>query len=337
MPTIRVRYPGRACLLGEHCDWAGGSSLTVPTPMGIEVRAEHARDGLLVRSEMDGEFLEHRFATDGTTTVNGPLRFIPAILKQLQSLGIEIPPSELWVNSTLPAGRGLSSSAAFSLACLDALTRLGGNPLTPTELVEAAYAVENTHLQIGCGRLDPAACAAAEPLLLHWPLSTQPGNIGMRHTRVKAFGTLHLIVGVFQTHRDSKAILTALHAHHKAPLGDATGDAVREALAEFGAAAERGAHALRTGNFTLLGDAMDHAQEIYEANLGDQIPIMHAPKLRNFVRLIRAKGALGSKFSGAGGDSSLVALFADENAARSATIWLETKGLRAWYVPIQSA
>ena len=337
MPTIRVRYPGRACLLGEHCDWAGGSSLTVPTPMGIEVRAEHARDGLLVRSQMDSEFLEYRFAIDDAPPINGPLRFIPAILKQLRELEIEVPPSELWVNSTLPAGRGLSSSAAFSLACLDALTRLAGTPMTSSELVEAAYHVENRHLQIGCGRLDPAACAAAEPLLLRWPLSPDATAIGIRQTRVQPFGTLHLIVGVFPVHRDSGPILTALHTHHKAPLGDVTGDAVREAFAEFGAAAERGAHALRTGNFTLLGEAMDHVQEIYESNLGDQIPIMHAPKLRKIVRSIRAKGSIGTKFSGAGGDSSMVALFATENAARSATIWLETKGLHAWYVPIQSA
>ena len=34
-----IRYPGRACLLGEHCDWAGGSP-TVPLPLGVQVEVE---------------------------------------------------------------------------------------------------------------------------------------------------------------------------------------------------------------------------------------------------------------------------------------------------------
>ena len=120
MESVRVRYPGRICLLGGHCDWAGGSSLTVPTPMGIEVRAERARDGLLVRSVMNGETFEQRFPIEMRPLAKGPLRFIPAILNELLRSGVPVVPAELWVRSDLPAGRGLSSSASFTLGVIDA-------------------------------------------------------------------------------------------------------------------------------------------------------------------------------------------------------------------------
>ena len=39
MAAVHIRYPGRALVLGDHCDWAGGG-LTVPIPLGIELTAE---------------------------------------------------------------------------------------------------------------------------------------------------------------------------------------------------------------------------------------------------------------------------------------------------------
>ena len=36
MAAVHIRYPGRALVLGDHCDWAGGCGLTVPIPLGIE-------------------------------------------------------------------------------------------------------------------------------------------------------------------------------------------------------------------------------------------------------------------------------------------------------------
>lgn len=333
MATVRVRYPGRICLLGEHCDWAGGSSLTVPCSMGIEIRAEPAREGVLVRSEMDGEFLEAHFPLDAPIPTHGPLRFVAAAMAELKDAGISIHPAELWVASDLPSGRGLSSSAAFSLGILDALARLSGHEIAALDLVEHAYNVEHRHLDIACGRLDPAACAAAQPLLLRWTADTER-TIQMATTRVAPLGTLHLIVGVMNAPRDTQKILSCLNRHHRAPIGDADGDAVREAIVEFGSAAERGAHALRNGHIAALGQAMNDVQKVYESNLSLRFEPLQAPRLTRVVHDLRSRGALGAKFSGAGGDGSVVALFPDENAARSSAIWLEGQGLSSWYAPV---
>ena len=84
MPSIQVRYPGRACILGEHCDWAGGASLTTPLPMGIVIRAEPGLSKVTVRSEMNNELLEGSWSPVGPKIGRGPLRFVPAALHVLE-------------------------------------------------------------------------------------------------------------------------------------------------------------------------------------------------------------------------------------------------------------
>lgn len=332
MAVARVWYPGRVGLLGEHCDWAGGTSLTIPTPMGVEVRAESARGGVLVRSELEGELVEDRFAIASGAPVRGPLRFVPAIVDHLLELNLELKPAEIWVRSDLPPGRGLSSSAAFILGVVDAWTRLSGYALEGRELAEAAYQIERRHLGVACGRLDQIACAGARPLLLQWDTN---GRV-VHSMPLTPFGTLHLLVAVMARPRNTPLILETLNRGYRSPIGDRHGDAVREAIAEFGAAAERGAHALQTGDAPALGELMNAVQRIYDSNLAGNFTALHAPKLNHTIALLRSKSSLGAKFSGAGGDGSVVALFADQSAARGAAIDLEQRGFTAWYIPLSA-
>ena len=87
MASIVVRYPGRACLLGEHCDWAGGASLTIALPMGIEVKAEPETKGIHIHTDLDGELLEGSWSTHGEVNpAGGPLRFVPAACHRASAL-----------------------------------------------------------------------------------------------------------------------------------------------------------------------------------------------------------------------------------------------------------
>lgn len=330
MSSIQVRYPGRACVLGEHCDWAGGSSLTIPLPLGIEVRAEPGRSDVVIKSEMDGEVFEGNWDTHAPKIESGALRFVPAAIRTLHRAGLPVPPAELWIQSDLPAGRGLSSSAAFSLGILDALSRLSGHIQSPDQLVELAYHLEHTELGIDCGKLDPAACAAGQPLFLQWT-RIPAGGTNMSLRRVTPLQPLHFVVGAFDRPRNTKRILETLNAHHGGPVTDPDGDAVREAVAEFGFAAELGARAMTNGDLEGLGSAMNRAQEVYETNLARRFSSTRAPKLIQTVKRLRAAGALGAKFSGAGGDGSILALYPNENEARAAAIALEEGDIQAWY------
>ena len=301
-------------------------------PMGIDVKSESGIDQITIHTEMDGDVFEGRWALDQPTLGPGPLRFVPAAIHALNTAGVQLVPTDLWVQSNLPAGRGFSSSAAFCLGIIDALARTAGRALEARDLVDLAYAAEHDHLGVSCGRLDPAACAAGQPLFLQW-IPQKSGDLSMHARRISPIQVFHFVVGAFNQPRDTKGILKILNQHHAAPVNNPNGDAVREAIAEFAVSAEAGAHAMETGDIQSLGKAMDHVQNIYESNLADRFRIAEAPQLFQACRQLRKNGALGAKFSGAGGDGSIVALFATENEARSAAILMEEKGIQAWYAP----
>lgn len=335
--SIVVRYPGRACLLGEHCDWAGGASLTVPLPMGIELHAEAGSDGVDLRTDMDGELLEGTWATRDPAP--GPvhaLRFVPAVIDELVARGHPVAPTRLWGQASLPTGRGFSSSAAFCLALADALARRAGRVLDRRELVEIAYAAEHDRVGVACGRLDQIACAAGAPVFIQWGLAG--GTPAIRP--VVPRGVFHLVVAAFSAPRNTPGILEVLNRHFVADLRDrdlAEGArAVRVGIDAFAKAAERGARALETGDAWALGAAMDDAQRVYEEEWEVSLPLLRAPQLRRATQALRLRGALGAKFSGAGGDGSAVALFADAADADAARGWLEGEGTAAWYVPLRA-
>jgi len=338
MGSVVVRYPGRACLLGEHCDWAGGASLTVPLPMGIEVRAEPATDSVHIHTDLEGELLEGQWSTEGEVRQSGgALRFVPAAIHHLRTVGIEVPPTQLWVRSDLPSGRGFSSSAAFTLGLLDALARSAGQHLPAPVLAEHAYTVEHTLLGVECGRLDPTACAAGEPAFMQWAIDG-PDKIRMDVRRVQPGACFHLVVGIFGRPRDTRSILSTLSEWYLSPLGDPDGDALRGAVQVFASAAEQGARALSAGDPVSLGEAMNLAQRTYEEELSDRAPPLYAPLLRRTcAHATEHLGAVGAKFSGAGGDGSCIVLFMNESDARTAAIELEGLGLRTWYVPVEAA
>ena len=234
--------------------------------------------------------------------------------------GITLQPADLWIRSDLPAGRGFSSSAAFSLVLLDGLSRLAAQPLPTQQLVELAYRLEHHHLGVQCGRLDPAACAAAQPLFTRWTPSSGD-EMTMSARRITPLRTMHFVIGAFSAPRDTPKILTALRHHHQSHIPDTEGDSVREALSIFSSSAEARAHAMGNGMSNVLGEVMRHCQRTYDDALAAHLPArapqarpIHAPNSQKSVRWVQ--------LSGAGGDGSVIALFPEENDARSAAITL---------------
>ena len=332
MPLV-VQYSGRACLLGEHCDWAEGASLAVPTPMGVRMAIEDADEGVFVRTALHGELYEARVDLDAEPEPEGgPLRFLGAAVAALREREVILRPAAIWVHASLPAGRGFSSSAAFSLGLLDALSRHAGVRWPAEELAELAYRVEADLLGVPCGRLDPMACVAGSPVFLQWTGERAPLR------RVAVGRPTHLVLGAFPRHRDTVGILTALSERWRQPLApdheprDVA--AVREAISVWGSTATRGARALADGDLLALGAAMNEAQGAYD-RAASLVPELAAPGLQITCRALVEAGALGAKFSGAGGDGSVVALAREARHAEKLAAVLRDRNLTVWKVPLE--
>ena len=289
-------------MVGEHCDWASGpdaACLVVPLRVGVEVTVRRADWGLVVHSD----YGITRMGSDVRCVADDPNRYVAAVARELVRRGHVLPPARVVVRSTLPAGRGFSSSAAV---CVATARGLSAHASVEVPVADVAYRAEHDDLGVACGEMDPMASAAGAPLFIDWgPPRTERAVVPGSATP--------LLVAAFPDEVLAGPILDA--------LADARPNA---AFQSWGAGARRAADALERGDLVALGSEMNAAQAVYE---GLDIPALRAPKLVETCAALRARGALGAKFSGAGGDRSLVALFADEASAAAGQAVLESRGL----------
>jgi galactokinase len=160
--------PGRVNLIGEHTDYSGGLVLPAAIELGVTVEVEgEAAEIFLASREFGGA---GPFAPDGGgPATSGWGRYAQAVAAELGALGRPPVGLRAHVSSSLPAGTGLSSSAAVELAVALALCGVAGFELEPLELALACQRAELRAVGVPCGILDQAASAlgrAGEALLL---------------------------------------------------------------------------------------------------------------------------------------------------------------------------
>lgn len=295
-PLAEAWVPGRVCLLGEHTDWAAvptpRACLVAPLAVGVRVRVWRA-PGVSVRSPFGDAALD----LTQPPRPGDPLGLVHATL---QRLGSRWPVRDLHlrVEAELLPGRGFSSSAAVAVALARAVAAACGESPTPDELARLALEAERDGLGVNCGLMDPLACAWATPLAVRWGPPLQ----------VRALGAAvpPLLAAAWPHPTPAAPVLAALGAALE--RGDPW---LRGALERWGALAEQGAEDLERGDRVALGARLDEAQAVMAAT---PLPELHAPQLARACAALRAGGALGVKFSGAGGDRSLVAVYADPAA-----------------------
>jgi galactokinase len=156
--------PGRVNLIGEHTDYNNGLVL----PFAIDARAAVA----VGRAGAEGFRVTSAQRRAAVTTVAGDdlrpggaaARGWPAyplgVLWSLREAGFDIPPLDLALDSTVPAGAGLSSSAAVECAVALAVSDLLGLDLGREDLARIAQRAENDFVGMPCGLMDQMAASA---------------------------------------------------------------------------------------------------------------------------------------------------------------------------------
>ncbi|MFB6809548.1 galactokinase [Streptomyces sp. NPDC056387] len=159
--------PGRVNLIGEHTDYNDGFALPFALPQCTEVAAARRADGIVRLHSADipsGVVTVHPADLDPTRPPSGAAGWAayPAgVLWALLEAGLAVGGADLHVRSDVPAGAGLSSSAALEVATALALTELYGIALTRPELAALARRAENAYVGVPCGVMDQTASACA--------------------------------------------------------------------------------------------------------------------------------------------------------------------------------
>ncbi|MEY7973872.1 galactokinase [Saccharomonospora xinjiangensis] len=150
--------PGRVNVIGEHTDYNDGFVLPMALPHGVRVAARRASGALVrVRSLQEpGADVSFRLGA-GPGEVTGWPAYVAGVVWSLRQAGHDVGGLELVVDGDVPAGAGLSSSAALECAVASALNDLFALGMERADLALSAQRAENDFVGMPCGVMDQMA------------------------------------------------------------------------------------------------------------------------------------------------------------------------------------
>lgn len=155
-----VRAPGRVNLIGEHTDYNAGLVLPAAIGLATTVTARRRDDGVVaMRSRALGQA---ELRIDELSSAQGFARYVAGTLAELAAGGVEPVGADVEIAGDLPAGVGLSSSAALCVATALAMLALRDASLSEWEVARVAQRAESRGTGVQCGVMDPFAIVFGE-------------------------------------------------------------------------------------------------------------------------------------------------------------------------------
>lgn len=156
-PDIVVAAPGRINVIGEHTDYNGGLVL----PAAIDKRLYYAARRIQA-SEWRLTAVDIGQSATLPLPVGAPtdkqwVNYLAGIGREFQLLGYELPGLEIAVGGDLPAGAGMSSSAALEGGLAFLLNEILGAGLSGPELARLCQRSSNNFMGIPSGIMDQFA------------------------------------------------------------------------------------------------------------------------------------------------------------------------------------
>ena len=349
--------PGRVNVIGEHTDYNGGAVLPVALPHTTRAAVARRDDGRLVLASLqhpgaDAEVAVADLAPGRPGGWAGYPAGVVAELRESVAGGLS-----LLVDGDVPAGAGLSSSAALECAVALALRDLLDLDLGPADLVDVARRAENDFVGAPTGILDQSAsvlCTAGHALYLR----TRDRRSEQVPLDLAAAGLALLVVDSGTT-----------HSHAESGYGDRRRECEEAArrlgvellcdvrdvadLAPLDDGDERGALLLRRARHVVSEDARVREVVGFLGGGGDPRavgPVLTAghaslrddfevsvPELDAIVETALSAGAHGARMVGGGFGGSAVALVDAADADAVATAVTERAGATRSFVVVPSA
>lgn len=162
----QAEAPGRVNLIGEHTDYNGGFTLPLAIERWTKVVARLRPDGE-TRSRMVSQALnaEAWWTRDGAeyhpmgggSAAEAPpawSRYVAGVMNQFTENGHVLPPLDLHIETTVPLGGGVSSSASLEVAVAMVLQKVLGIQLDGLTIALWCQAAEHRYAGVPCGLMD---------------------------------------------------------------------------------------------------------------------------------------------------------------------------------------
>jgi mevalonate kinase len=290
--------PGKVYLFGEHAVVYGEPAV----PCAIERRARvtvETRDDTQLRVQAKDLTLDGFTVTWGDGADNRPDIDVPtpiveaamgyidgAIEQALDAAGVADAGFDVTVESDIPLGAGLGSSAAVVVAGIDAATRELGVELASEEIADRAYRVEHDVQDGQASRADTFCSAMGGAVRVQ----------GDDRRKLLDVPSLPFVVGYDGNTGDTGELVAGVRRLKEeygfaANTVEAIGDIVRT-----------GESAIKSGDTKELGRLMNFNHGLLSA-VG-----VSSRSLDMMVWAAREAGAFGAKLTGAGGGGCIVAL-----------------------------
>ncbi|MGJ1445075.1 galactokinase [Sphingobacterium spiritivorum] len=160
--SIIVKSPGRINIIGEHTDYNDGFVLPAAINKAVYVAIAPRQDNNICLYAADFREMFQVSAADLQPAEMGWPNYILGVVDQLQKRGLHVGGFNLFIDGDVPAGAGLSSSAAVECATAFALNELFSLNLSRIDIARIGQLAEHTYVGVKCGIMDQFASVLSE-------------------------------------------------------------------------------------------------------------------------------------------------------------------------------
>jgi galactokinase len=188
-PDVVASAPGRVNLIGEHTDYNGGFVLPMAIPQRTWIALGRRPDGTahVASRHVEASGRVRTFEVGREVRGQGWLDYVQGCTQALARDGHMLGGFDAAVVSAVPAGSGLSSSAALEVAVLRGLREIFSLTLDDVRLAQLGQLAENDFVGAPVGLMDQMAASLADEhtalfldtRTLHYETVALPGDAAL--------------------------------------------------------------------------------------------------------------------------------------------------------------
>lgn len=294
---------GKVILIGEHSVVYDKPAIALPFPV-VNVVAT-VREGIENDNKTSICVTSRYFSGELQQAPVELSGFKASVEESLQLLHATNTNLSIQIDSSIPSGRGLGSSAAVAHAVVKGIFHYFDAPL-PHDVQMHLVQIAETHAHGNPSGIDMEATSNEAPIWF---------QKGKKTTALFFKKPLHIVIADSGQFGDTRTAVESIrHMYRNQPTS------ARASIDLLGAYTHACKDALLEGNSTKVGELLNLAQtELVTLGVSDR-------KLDHLITIARANGALGAKLTGGGRGGCVLCLAEDEQHAQKLASALEKAG-----------